>query len=120
MSCSVIGRLDLTSCFTDYPANGINGFFNSAFPETEDVPPSILHDLGSSEVPLPITPEFRSPGFTVRTIELSHTVLRATMPKTSVNHDYQLLSGEGKVSTESLGYGPVKLVSHTQTMEVTS
>jgi len=54
-----------------------------------------------------------------RTLELSHAVLRATMPKTSVNHDYQLLGGEGKVSPESLSYGPIKLVSHTQTMEVT-
>lgn len=95
ISCRLGRRPDLTSFINDYSSNGANRFSDLAFPETEDVPPCVQHDLGSPDVSLPIALEFRSPGIAIWTLELSHTMLGATMPETSVDHHDQLLGGKG-------------------------
>ena len=95
ISCRPSRRLDLTSLINDYTSNGANRFSDLAFPETENVPPCVHHDPGSPDVSLLITLEFRSPSIAIWTVELSHTMLGATMPETSVDHHDQLLGGEG-------------------------
>ena len=119
ISCRPSRRLDLTSFINDYTSNGANRFSDLAFPETEDVPPRVHHVPGSPDVSLLITLEFRSPGIAIWTVELSHTMLGAIMPETSVDHHDQLLGGEGEVGLESLSYGPIETVSYAHAVEMT-